>query len=153
MRNFPVHGNFWNGSSEPFFVVALPGGGCTPCQNAIRDEDKGIFSFGSLREKIDTVSAVPLAVQGRVCPQGLGLCGPRCPRCPRCPPNRLRHRCLALLPQVVAQTSGGSTHRTPLTTRMPRPLRASPCTAEYVHTWLKAPYPVRFVKLSNHRLS
>ena len=79
------------------------GGGCTPCQNAIRDEDKGIFSLGSLREKIDTVSAVPLAVQGRVCPQGLGLCGPRCPRCPRCPPNRLRHRCLALLPQVVAQ--------------------------------------------------
>ena len=23
----------------------------------------------------------------------------------------------------------------------------------YVHTWLKAPHPVRFVKLSNHRLS
>ena len=44
-------------------------------------------------------------------------------------------------------------HSAPLTTRMPRPLGASPCTAEYVHTWLKAPYPVRFVKLSNHRLS
>ncbi len=26
-------------------------------------------------------------------------------------------------------------------------------TIGYVHTWLKAPYPVRFVKLSSHRLS
>ena len=30
--------------------------------------------------------------------------------------------------------------------------RSHPPTPGYGHTWLKAPHPVRFVKLSNHRL-
>ena len=112
------------------------GGGCTPCQNAIRDEDKGIFSLGSLREKIDTVSAVSLAVRGvRGARQIVCVAG-------------VWHFSLRLWPKPAE-----AAHSAPPTTRMPRPLGASPCTAEYVHTWLKAPYPVRFVKLSNHRLS
>ena len=143
MRSFPVvtTGNFWNGSSELFFVCVR----FAPPHKQMGERKKGMGT--RIEEGLGDM--IPELGTNRN-PSGLAFKPAYSHHSWK---REARSKDLSASPR--AQHSGGGEKKVARHNSAANPACGAPSSTAfgYVHTWLKAPYPVRFVKLSSHRLS